>query len=141
MFVQVDFIQRGQRFVDFHDFVTEVVRIEDSRRFHSRECHKLDKMILHHITQGACRFVEAAALFDAEILDCRDFYVVDIIPVPKGFEDTVGKAESEYVLGSLLTEEMIDTVNLLFVENRSIDFIQFACRFEVVTERLLYDDT
>ena len=98
-------------------------------------------MILHHITQGSCRFVESAALFDTEILNCCDFYVVDIIPVPKGFKDAVGKTESQYVLGSLFTEEVVDTVNLLFVEYRSIDFVQFTCRFEVVAEGLLYDDT
>ena len=98
-------------------------------------------MVLHHITQGPRRFVESAALLDTEIFDGGDFHVVDIVPVPERFEDAVGKTESQYILGSLFTKEMVDTVNLLFVEDRSIDFVQFTCRFEVVAERLLYNDT
>ena len=41
----------------------------------------------------------------------------------------------------LKVQDLINTVNLMFFENRSINFIQFTCRFEVVTERFFNDDT
>ena len=98
-------------------------------------------MILHHIAQCTCRFIESATLFDTQIFYGCDFYVVDIVTVPERFEDTVGKTESQYILGCFLTEKMVDTVNLMLIENRSIRFIQFTCRFEIITKRFLDDDT
>ena len=74
-------------------------------------------MVLHHIPQGTCRFVKPAALLDAEILDGCDFYVVDIVAVPKRLEDSVGKPESQYVLGSLFAKEVVDAVNLPLIED------------------------
>lgn len=69
-------------------------------------------MILYHVAQGTRRFVEPAALLDTEVLDSCNFYVVDIVTIPERFEDTVGKTESQYILGRFLTEKMVDTVNL-----------------------------
>ena len=141
MFVQIHFIQRGERFVDLHHFVTEIVGIENSGRFHSRKGYELYQVILHHIAQRTCRFIESAALFDTQIFYGCDFYVVDIVTVPERFEDAVSKTESQYILGCFLTEKMVDTVNLMLIEYRGIRFIQFTCRFEIITERFLDDDT
>ena len=98
-------------------------------------------MILYHVAQGTRRFVEPAALLDTEVLDSCNFYVVDIVTIPKRFEDTVGKTERKHVLCSFLAKKMVDTVNLVLVEDRSIDTVQLTCRFEIVTERFLDDDT
>ena len=141
MLIQIFFIQRCQRLIYFHHLITEVIRIEDSRRFHSSKSYKLNQMILYHIPQSSRRFVESATLLDSQILYSGNFYVVDIIPVPERLENTIGKTESQHILRCLFTEKMINTVNLMFFENRSINFIQFTCRFEVVTERFFNDDT
>ena len=141
MLVQIFFSKRCERLVDFHHFIPEIVRIKDSRWFHSCKSYKLDKMILYHVAQGTRRFVEPAALLDTEVLDSCNFYVVDIVTIPERFEDTGGKTERKHVLCSFLAKKMVDTVNLVLVEDRSIDTVQLTCRFEIVTERFLDDDT
>ena len=141
MLIQIFFIQRCQRLIYFHHLITEVIRIEDSRRFHSSKSYKLNQMILYHIPQSSRRFIESATLLDSQILYSGNFYVVDIIPVPERLENTIGKTEGQHILRCLFTEKMVNTVNLMFFENRSINFIQFTCRFEVVTERFFNDDT
>ena len=106
MLVQIFFSKRRERLVDFHHFIPEIVRIKDSRWFHSCKSYKLDK-----------------------------------VTIPERFEDAVGKTERKHVLCSFLAKKMVDTVNLVFVEDRSIDTVQLTCRFEIVTERFLDDDT
>ena len=140
MFIQIDIIQWSKRFVDLHHFITEIVCIENSRRFHSRKGHELYQMILHHIPQRTCRFIAPASLLDTQIFYGCNFYVVNIVTIPERFEDTVGKTESQYILGCFLTEKMVDTVNLMLIEYRGIRFIQFKCRLEIIAERFLNDD-
>ena len=141
MFIQIYIIQWSKRFVDLHHFITEIVCIENSRRFHSRKGHELYQMILHHIPQRTCRFIEPASLLDTQIFYGCNFYVVNIVTIPERFEDAVGKTERKHVLCSFLAKKMVDTVNLVFVEDRSIDTVQLTCRFEIVTERFLDDNT
>ena len=53
----------------------------------------------------------------------------------------LAKTKSQNVLRSFLTQEMVYTVNLMLLEYGSIDTVQFTGRFQIITERLLDDDT
>ena len=73
-------------------------------------------MILHHVAQGTRFFVESAPVTDADRLRDRDLHVVDVVAVPNGLEDAVGKAEHEDVLHRLLAQVVIDAEHLVFLE-------------------------
>jgi hypothetical protein len=79
-------------------------------------------MILHHVAQGSGRIVESTPALNAEIFYGCNLYVVDIVTVPYGLEDAIGKAESQNVLGCLLAKKMVDTEDLMLFEHRFIDF-------------------
>ena len=71
-------------------------------------CICLYQMILHHIPQRTCRFIEPASLLDTQIFYGCNFYVVNIVTIPERFEDTVGKTGNEVddeFLGRLSDDE------------------------------------
>ena len=141
MFFQIFPGQRREGFVHFHHFITEVVGIEHSRRFHCSERHQLDQMILHHIPQSSGSFIESSTLLDTQVFYCGNLYIVDIITVPKRFKDAVSKAESKNILRRFFAQEVVYTVNLLFFEHRRIYAVQFAGRFQIIAKGFLHNDT
>ena len=96
-------------------------------------------MIRHHVSQGACRFIEAAAMLHPHGLRRGDLHMVHVIAVPQGFDDVVRKAEDHYVLRGLFAEIVIDAIDLLFRQNLLQFLVELLRRFQVVAERL-FDD-
>ena len=56
------------------------------------------------------------ATFDAEGLGRAELDVVDVGAIPDGLEDGVGEAQRKEVLDDLLAQEMIDPIDIVFVE-------------------------
>ena len=81
-------------------------------------------MILHHITQSTRLVIEASSALDTHVLHGGDLYPLDVVTIPEGLEDPVGEAERHDVLHRLLAEEVVDTVELMLVEGRSVDLVQ-----------------
>ena len=98
-------------------------------------------MILHHVAQSTCLIVESTSTLDAHILYCRDLHALDVVAIPERLEDTIRKTQSHDILHRLLSEEVIDTIELMFVEGLAVDLVQLSCRLEVISEGLLDDDT
>ncbi len=141
MLIQIFFIQRCQRLIYFHHLITEVIRIEDSRRFHGSKSYKLNQMILYHIPQSSRRFVESATLLDSQILYSGNFYgsrykscsrEASKIPLAKRKANT-------FCAVSLPRNGQYGKSDVLRKQKHK--FYQFTCRFEVVTERFFNDDT
>jgi len=110
----VDFLmpERPNRPQDIHLLVTDIVGIKGNRRFHRHQAQDLEKMILHHVAQGASLVVIVTALFHPHGFSHSDLHLIDIAPVPDGLEERVGKAEGKDILYRFLAEIMIDPVNL-----------------------------
>ena len=62
-------------------------------------------------------FIEFAALLDADGFSRRNCDMIDMVMVPDRLEDPVTEAQCHDVLDGFLAEEMVDPVDLLFVEN------------------------
>src|ERR1700688_1464652 len=71
-------------------------------------------MVRHHVAQRARRIVKAAALFHADRFGDRDLYMIDVIAIPDGLQQTIAKAQNHDVLHGLLTEIMVDAEDLIF---------------------------
>src|SRR5262245_24793429 len=97
-------------------------------------------MIRHHVAQSARRFVEIAALLDANRLRHRDLHMVDPIPIPDRFEQSICKAEGHDALDRILPEKMIDSENLILLQAAPDAGIQLAGRFQAIAEWLFNDD-
>ena len=109
--VQVFFCQGREGFIYFYHLVAEIIGIENCRRFHRGKRYQLNEVILYHITQCSGSFIKPSTLFDTQILYCGNLYIVNVITVPQRLEDAIGKTQSQNVLRSLFTQEMVYTVN------------------------------
>ena len=113
--------------------------VERIRRFHRGQRNQRHDMIRHHVAQRAGRFIECAAMLDADGFRHRDLHVIDIIVVPQRFEEAVAEAERHDVLDGLFAEIVIDSVDLILVQACANLAIERVRRFQVVAERLLDD--
>src|ERR1039457_6706513 len=97
-------------------------------------------MIRHHVAQRAGLIVVAAALLDPHRFGGGYLNMIDIARVPDRLENAIAEAESHQILHSLLTEIMIDAINLALLE-RLLDLgVERVRRIEIAAERLLDDD-
>src|SRR5260370_23666830 len=97
-------------------------------------------MVRQHVPQRAGRIVELAAMLDRERLRDSDLDMIDVIAVPDRLEQAVGKPQRQNVLHRLLSEIMIDAVDLVLIEQLEQLMIERARGSKIGAERLLDDD-
>ena len=97
-------------------------------------------MVLHHVPQRAGPFVVTTAPLDAHGLGHGNLHVIDVAPIPDRLEDAVGEPERHDVLDGLLSQVVIDPIDLMLVQRSRELSVQCSGRVEVVPERLLDDD-
>ena len=91
-------------------------------------------MTTHH--EPPCSY---RATLDPDGLGHSNLHVIDMVAIPQGLENAVGKAQHQDVLDSLFAEEVIDPINLIFREHLEDLCIKRFCRWKVVPE-WLFDD-
>ena len=74
-------------------------------------------MVLHHVTKRPGCFVECSPTLHPNRLGHDQLHMIDIAPVPDRFENRVANPKNEQVLGSLLAKVVINSINLVFLEN------------------------
>ncbi len=133
-------VERAQRAEDLVLLLTDGAGLKRRGRFHGHETQDLEEVGDHHVLEGAGRLVERNAVVDTERLGHVDLYMVDVVPVPDGLEQTVGEAEGQNVQDAFLTEEMVDAEDLVLVEDLVQHVVQRHGAGQVGAERLLHDD-
>src|SRR5208337_910139 len=108
--------QRWNGLEDFDLLVTNGFAVHSHRGFHREIAQNLEKMILDDVADGSRLIVESTAALYAEILRHRDVH-------------------------RALPQVMIDAENRAFIELAEKNLIQMSRRLQVVTERLLDNDT
>ena len=98
-------------------------------------------MILNDVANGASLFIKAAATIDAEFLGHRDLHALDVVVVPDGLEQRIGKAHDEQVLYRLFAEKMVDAKNAGFVEDIVQRRVECLSGCEIAAKRFLNDDS
>ncbi len=73
-------------------------------------------MVLKHIPDHADAVVISGPMSNPDLLCNRDLYVIDIVAVPHGLIDGIGKTRNQDVLNRLFPQVMIDPVYLAFVK-------------------------
>ena len=69
-------------------------------------------MALEHIAQCAGLVIVICAMFDAYRLSYRNLDAVDVIAVPEGFKNRIGKAEYQNILNGFFAQVVVYAVNL-----------------------------
>src|SRR3954463_12443710 len=73
-------------------------------------------MVLDHIAQHTRALIIGAPPLNSDSLSVGHLYVVDILPSPKRFENTVRESKDQQVLDRFFAQIMVDSINLRFVE-------------------------
>src|SRR5215831_8524447 len=97
-------------------------------------------MVLNDVANRACFIVERAPALDAEVLCHRDLHAFDVLAVPERLQERILEAKEDHVMHRLLSQVMVDAEDRLLVKGREQDPIEFLCRGEVMSKRLLDDD-
>jgi hypothetical protein len=120
--------------------ITDRLSVVADRRLHRNQRHELKEVILEHVPQAAGFFVVTAPVLHAERLGGGDLHVVDVVPVPDRLDDRVGESERQDVLNGVLSEVVIDSVNLLLVQDTLDRRAEVAGAGQIAAERLLDDN-
>ena len=92
-------------------------------------------MVLKHVPQNARFVVVVSAASDGDFFGDRDLDVIDVVPVPKGFEDGIPETKYQNVLDGFFAEVMIDAVDLIFTERLMDRCIECLGAGEIGAER------
>ena len=107
---------------------------------HRRRGDDLHEVVDHDVAQRADRVVEVAAVVDAEALGHRDLDRGQVLATPDRLERRVREAQVEDLRRPHLPEEVVDAIQLRFVDV-AVDLLgERAGGGQVVAERLLHDD-
>ena len=94
-------------------------------------------MVGHHVPQRAGIVKVSAAPLHPHRFRIRNLYVIDVAPIPDRLEDGVVEAEHHDVLHCLFTQIMINTVDLVFLQNGADAAVQSLGGFKILPEWLL----
>src|SRR4029453_18445278 len=92
------------RLEDFHLLVSNGFAVRPDGRLHGQVAQDLEKMILDDVAHGAGSVVEGASALNTEIFRHGDLHALDMIPVPEGLQEGIGKTEEEHVVHRPLPE-------------------------------------
>ena len=110
------------------------------RRLHREQRDDLEQVILDHIAETSCAFIEAAALPDAKVLRKGQLYARYVVAVPDRLEERIRESEIEDVHDRLLSEIVVDAKDRGFRKRRVRDPVELARRREIAAEGLFDDD-
>ena len=96
-------------------------------------------MVLDHVAQRARLIVIAGPGSDPFFLGDRDLHMVDVLLIEQRLEEAVREAEHQNVLNGLLSEIVIDAVDLAFVEDAGDGVVDGHRAREIASDRLLDD--
>ena len=107
---------------------------------HGGQRHELKQVILDDVAGRADAVVVARACADADVLGHRDLYGIDVVRLPQRLEHRVREAHRHDVLDGFLAQVVVDTEDVLLVEDLRDDVGELLRGLKVVSERLLDDD-
>src|SRR5262245_9642252 len=107
------------------------------RGFHRHQSKQLEHVFLHHVTQGACFIVEAAASLEAHGFGDSDLNMFDTSRVPQLLEQPVAKAKRQQILYRFLAEIVVYSERPLLGESSEHSVIDAVKGREGLTKRLL----
>src|SRR5260370_41393784 len=99
-------VQRSHRFENLRLLSVDGSKIPRDGRFHGEERDNLEQVVLNHVSQAPRGLVECTPAVHAELLGKSDLDASNIVTVPDGFQERIGKAEVEDVHDRLLPQEM-----------------------------------
>ena len=97
------------------------------RRLHRYQTYQLQEVVLHHIAQGAAFIIIAGALPYPDRFGYGNLHMVDSVIIPLALKNHIGKAQRHQILNGLFTQIMINTIDLIFTENRPNFLADFFC--------------
>src|SRR5580692_7518670 len=109
--------QRRNRFENFDLLIPDRLAIGSGRRLHGQVSQYLKQMILNHIADRANSIIESPPALDSEVFGHSDLHALDMVAIPKRFQDCVGKSEEYQVVHRPLAKVMVDAEDSILIES------------------------
>jgi hypothetical protein len=84
--------------------------------FHRHHRKQREKVIWHHVAQGAGRLVKGPAPLHSDRFGSRNLHVVNAVAIPDRLEKAIGETKRHDVLDRVLAEKVINPKNLILVQ-------------------------
>src|SRR5215470_20445616 len=94
-------------------------------------------MVLHHVAQRAGMIVVSAPSLYADAFGNRDLHMIDMARIPQRLEQRIGEAQDHQVLHGLLTEIVVDSIEMVLIKGVRQLCVEGAVTGKVIAERLL----
>ena len=85
-------------------------------------------MILHYVADGSRLIIKSAAPLDAEVFGHGDLHTLDMIAIPKRFQEGISETEEEHVVHRPLAQVVIDAEDCLLVEGAEQSLVELLRR-------------
>ena len=85
-----------------------------SRTFHRNNTHQLQQVILDHIPQSSAAVIVTTPFPNPYFFCNTNLDMIDILIIPQGFKNIIGETKGKNILHGLLSQVMINSVNLTF---------------------------
>src|SRR5690242_16203835 len=97
-------------------------------------------MVLDHIPKRAATVIITASFAHTHFFSDADLDMIDVFFIPQWFEYIIGKTERHYILDHLLSQVMIDVIDLLFRKSFAHKTIELPRRIEIGAEWFFHND-
>ena len=109
-------------------------------RFHGRQGEQLQQVVLHHVAQHPGAIIISGAMFHADAFGHCNLHLGDIVAVPQGFKNSIGKPKSQYILHRFFAQIVVNAVDLLLIKDGVYLAVQLAGAGQVMPEWLFDND-
>jgi len=97
-------------------------------------------MVLNDVADDSGFLVEPAASLDAEAFGHGDLDALNVLVIPAGLDQRVGKTEVDEILDRLLAQIVVDSEDRLLGKKMMKRAVQLTGRGEIAAKRLFHDD-
>ena len=119
-----------------HLLVPNVLSVERYGLLNGEEREHLQEVVLDYVADDSILVKVSASAFDTEVFRQDDLHVADVLAGPKGLENKVGEAQDGEVFDELLTEVVIDAVELVLRERLVQARTKLSTALQIVPKRL-----
>src|SRR5580658_5226663 len=123
-----------------HLAVTDRFGLIGFRTIHRDHAQQLQQVVLDHVPQRPTAVIIPATLSHAHLLRHADLDMIDKIPVPQRLEDMIRKPKGREILYHLLSQVMIDMIDLPLLEPPGQIPVELFGGFEIGPEWFFHDN-
>src|SRR4030042_6353656 len=100
----------------------------------------MEQVVLEHVAQNPHTVIIICPVFDIHRFSHRNLDIIHIAAIPDRLEYRVGEAEKKDVLSGLLTQIVVNTIDLALIKYQMQNAIQISGKSKIPAKGFFYND-